>query len=333
MKLSIILLCWNDREVIADCLRSIFANTQSTKFEVIVSDNGSTDGSVELIRSSYPSVRVIENGRNLRFAKANNIGIQASQGEYILILNPDTIIHEGALDGMVQFADRHREAGAFGCRVVNSDGSYQVSARPFASLRAEWIAALYLRRMGRFHRWFTADSYPGWNGTSERRVDWVSGCFILVRGALLKSIGGFDEQFFYYYEDMDLCHRIWKAGYSILFAPYATITHLGGQSTKSRFPALSFVLDSQVTRYLYYYKYLGKRGVRRARRVALASAFLRRLAYELKQLMRPTQLGRERLEVLRGLLEWNYRVDPVRLVESGEEPTLRIPVGARVLER
>ncbi|HTT17821.1 MAG TPA: glycosyltransferase family 2 protein [Candidatus Sulfotelmatobacter sp.] len=333
MKLSVVILCWNDRGVITDCLRSIFATTKSTKFEVIVADNGSTDGSIELIRSSYPGVRVIENGRNLRFAKANNVAIQACRGEYILILNPDTIIHEGALDRMIQFADRHSEAGAFGCRVLNPDGSYQVSARPFASLRAEWIAALYLRGMGRFHRWFRADSYAGWNGTSERQVDWVSGCFILARRALLKSIGGFDEQFFYYYEDMDLCHRVWKAGQSILFTPCATITHLGGQSTKSRFPALSFVLDSQVTRYLYYYKYLGRRGVRRARRVALVSAFLRGLGYGVKQLIWSTELGRGRLEVFRGLLEWNYRVDPVRLVEKGEEPTLRAPVGARVLER
>jgi GT2 family glycosyltransferase len=196
MKLSIIILCWNDRHVIADCLRSIHVNTHSTEFEIIVSDNGSTDGSIGFIRSSYPMVRVIENGRNLRFAKANNVGIRACQGEYILILNPDTIIHDCALDRMTSFADQHSEAGAFGCRVLNSDGSYQVSARPFASFRSEWIAALYLRGLGRLHKWFTSGSYPGWRGTSERQVGWVSGCFILARGSLLKSIGGFDEQFF-----------------------------------------------------------------------------------------------------------------------------------------
>src|SRR5215472_2255053 len=247
MKLSIIVLCWNDREVIAECLKSIVANTRFTDFEVIISDNGSTDGSVEFIRSSYPMVKVIENGKNLRFAKANNIGIRASQGEYVLILNPDTVIHDRTLDRMIAFADRHPEVGAFGCRVLNADLSYQVSARPFPSFRAEWIVALYLRGLGRLNKWFTSDSYPGWNGTSERQVDWVSGCFILIRGGLLKSLGGFDEQFFYYYEDMDLCRRIWEAGYTIVYTPVATITHLGGQSTKTRFPPLSFVLDSQVT--------------------------------------------------------------------------------------
>lgn len=333
MKLSIILLCWNDREVIAECLRSIFANTHSTDFEVIVSDNGSTDGSVEFIRSSYPMVHLIENGRNLRFAKANNVGTRASRGEYVLILNPDTIIHEGSLDKIVSFADQHPEAGAFGCRVLNLDRSYQVSARPFASLRAEWIAALYLRGLGRLHKWFTSDSYSGWNGATERQVDWLSGCFILVRAGLLKSIGGFDEQFFYYYEDMDLCRRIWQAGYAILYAPDATITHLGGQSTKARFPALAFVLDGQVTRYLYYYKYSGKRGVRRARRITLVSVLLRRFGYGVKQLVHPTASGRERLEVLRGLFEWTYRLDPIRLVENGEEPHLRLALANRVVER
>lgn len=333
MKLSIVILCWNDRKVIAGCLESIFANTHSTDFEVIVSDNGSTDDSVDFIRAAYPQVRIIENGRNLRFAKANNVGIRASRGEYVLILNPDTIIHEGTLDKMVASADRHFEAGAFGCRVLNSDGTHQVSGRPWPTFRSEWIVALYLRALGRVHEWFNGDVYAGWNGTTQREVGWLSGCFILARSAVIKSIGGFDEQFFYYYEDLDLCRRIWEAGYPILYVPDATITHLGGQSTKSRFPALAFVLDSQVTRYLYYYKYHGRRGVRRARRIALGSTSLRWLGYTLKQVVRPTAAGRQRLQLLRAVFEWNFRVDPTRLVENGEEPRLQIEPASRVVER
>ena len=111
MKLSIIILCWNDRKVIADCLESIFAHTHSIEFEVIVSDNGSTDGSIEFIRATYPQVRLIENGRNLRFAKANNVGIRASCGKYVLILNPDTLIHLGTLDKLVSLADQRPDVG------------------------------------------------------------------------------------------------------------------------------------------------------------------------------------------------------------------------------
>ena len=109
IKLSVVTVCWNDRETIRECLRSIYAGTRSTEFEVIVSDNGSTDGSAEFIRQNYPQVRVIENGANFGFSKANNVGVNATKGQYILILNPDTVIHDGALDTFVAFADRHPE--------------------------------------------------------------------------------------------------------------------------------------------------------------------------------------------------------------------------------
>ena len=147
MKLSIVILCWNDLRVIPDCLRSIYATRHATELEVIVADNGSTDGSIQFIRENYPQVQVIENGRNLRFAKANNVGIRASRGEYVLILNPDTIVHEGTLDKMVQFADAHPEGGAFGCRVLNADGSttttmsHSASALPTGTSRRSWPLA------------------------------------------------------------------------------------------------------------------------------------------------------------------------------------------------
>jgi GT2 family glycosyltransferase len=333
MKLSIVILCWNDRRVIADCLESIYRHTHSTEFEVIVSDNGSTDGSVDFIRSNYPQVQLMENGRNLRFSKANNVGISVARGEYILILNPDTIIHDGTLDKIVMFADKHPEAGAFGCRVLNSDGSYQVSARPFASLRSEWIVALYLRWLGRLWDSGRADAYEGWHGDTERQVDWITGCFMLIRRQLLKHLGGFDERFFYYYEDMDLCRRIWAAGCSIIYTPEASITHLKGHSTNQRLSPVAFALDSQITRYLYYYKYYGRRGVRHARRISLVSLFLRWLGYTLAQLARHTDVRRSRVEQLQVLFRWNCRVDPVRLVEEGKEPDLHIGLADRVLER
>src|SRR6476661_4584123 len=111
MKLSIVIICWNDLKVIANCLKSIFAETKAIPFEVIVSDNGSADGSVDYIRQNFPAVRIVENGQNIGFAKGNNAGIRVAQGEYVLILNPDTIIHDGALDKLIDYCDRHPEAG------------------------------------------------------------------------------------------------------------------------------------------------------------------------------------------------------------------------------
>ena len=333
MKLSIIILCWNDLKVIGDCLQSIYATTHSTEFEVIVPDNGSTDGSIEFIQQNYPQVRIIENGKNLRFAKANNVGIQESRGEYVLILNPDTIIHEGTLDKIVHLADQHPEAGAFGCRVLNADGSYQGCIRPLPSIRSEWIAALHLNRLAHLSHWFEPGLYVDWKGETERTVGWLAGCFILFRADLLKSLGGFDEQFFYYHEDMDLCRRVWQAGYSILYTPDVSIIHLGGQSTSKRFPPIAFALDGQITRYRYFYKHHGRSGARHARTTILVSLLVRRISYGLLQLMSPNDHRKARLEHMRILFTWNLKVDPVRLVENGEEPDLGMNLPTRVVER
>jgi hypothetical protein len=331
VKLSIVILCWNDLKVISDCLRSIYSGTHATEFEVIVSDNGSTDGTVQFIRKMFPWVRIIENGANLRFALGNNVGIAVSTGEYVLILNPDTIIHEGSLDRWMEFADRHPEAGGFGCRVLNPDGSYQGSARPFPTIWREWLAALYLRPLGYLSDAFISDKYVRWKGNSERLIDWHSGCCLLVRADLLKSLGGFDERFYYYYEDVDLCHRIWDADYPIVFAPDITITHLGGQSTSKRFP-IPFELDKYRNRYRYFYKYFGKDGARRCRQYSLARIRIRQVGYGLIWLTQKSDSMKRRLELYRAAAEWNRRIDPVQLVEKGKEPELSAQVPLHVAQ-
>lgn len=329
VKLSIVILCWNDLKVIDNCLHSIFAGTHVTEFEVIVSDNGSTDGSPEFIREKYPAVRVIENGANLRFSEGNNVGIAASAGEYVLILNPDTIIHEGSLDRYIQFADSHPEAGGFGCRVLNPDGSYQRSARPFPTIWRCWVTALGLGRLGYISDIFTPDEYVRWKGDTERFIDWQSGCCVLVRSTLLKQVGGFDDQFQYYYEDVDLCHRIWDAGYSIIFTPGVTITHLGGQSTTDRFP-IPFELDKHRNRYRYFYKYFGEKGARSCRRYSLARIRVRQGWYGFLSMVQPSDRLKRRLELYRVAAQWNRMVDPVQLVERGTEPDPCTPLPLRV---
>ncbi len=319
MKLSIVIICWNDWKVLRDCLESIYGAPPSFEFEVIVSDNGSTDGSIDSIRRTYPAARVVENGANLGFARGNNAGIEASRGEYVLILNPDTIVHKGSLDVWIKFADRHPEAGAFGCRVLNRDGSYQQSARPFPTLGRDLLAALYLRPLAYLSDAFISDTYTGWKGDTERVVDWQSGCCVMFRGALLKRLNGFDGQFFYHYEEVDLCRRVWKAGYPIVFTPAATITHLGGQSV-NRFPA-RFELEKCRSRYKYFYKHFDRRGARRCRRVQLIKLRVRDLAYSIKRLFKPSEAVERRLALYQVCLEWNKKIDPVRFVENGEEGT------------
>ena len=320
MKLAIVIICWNDWKVIEDCLRSIFEGNPKIEFEVIVSDNGSTDGSVERIREQFPSVRLVENGANLGFARGNNAGIREARGEYVLILNPDTIVHAGSLDRWIEFADRHPEAGAFGCRILNPDGTYQESARPFPTPLHDWIAALYLRPLGYLSDVFLSDKYVGWKGDSERTVDWQSGCCVMFRGDLLKKLGGFDERFFYHYEEVDLCHRVWEAGYSIRFTPEVTVTHLGGQSV-GRFP-VRFALETNRNRYRYFYKHFGAQGTIRCRRVMLMHLRIRQFVYSLKYWFRPSETLKGRLDTYRVAVRWNTLIDPVKFVEDGTEPQI-----------
>ena len=318
MKLSIVIICWNDLRVIPDCLRSIYASTRLTDFEVIVSDNGSIDGSIEFIRKNYPAVRVIENGANLGFARGNNAGIRASQGEYVLILNPDTIIHDGALDKLIAFADRNPKAGAFGCRVLNPDGTYQVSARLFPTIWRYWVSALYLKGLAKVCPLFLYEEYPRWRGETERIIDWQSGCCVMIRGDVLRRLRGFDEQFFYHFEEVDLCRRVWNAGFSILFTPEAVITHLGGQSV-NRFP-IRFEIEKHRSRYRYFYKHFGPDAANDCRRLSIAKLRVRQLGYSLIAMFKPSDTLRSRLEMYRAVLEWNKALDPLGFVERGEEP-------------
>ncbi len=318
MKLSVVIICWNDLRVLRECLRSIYQGTHSTVFEVLVSDNGSTDGSIEFIRQKYPEVRVLENRANLGFAKGNNVGIRASSADYVLILNPDTIIHDGALDRMVEFAKKHPEAGAFGCRVLNPDGTYQTSARLFPTVRRYWVSALGLKKLANVSSLFLFEEYPRWFGETERPIDWQSGCCVMFRGDLLRSLGGFDEQFFYHFEEVDLCRRVWAAGHPILFTPEAVITHLGGQSV-GRFP-VRFEIEKHRNRYRYFYKHFGPQAACQCRRLSIAKIRVRQLGYTLVSLWKPTDLIQRRLEMYREVVRWNKALDPVGFVERGEEP-------------
>ncbi len=320
MKLSIVIICWNDWKVIENCLRSIFEGKPTIEFEVIVSDNGSTDGSIGRIREQFPTVLLVENAANLGFARGNNAGIREARGEYILILNPDTIVHAGSLEKWIAFAEQHPEAGAFGCRMLNPDGTYQESARPFPTVRRSLVAALGLRRLGRVTQAFLSDKYEGWVGESERDIDWQSGCCILFRGDLLKKLGGFDERFFYHYEEVDLCYRVWEAGYSIRFTPELTITHLGGQSV-GRFP-VRFALETNRNCYRYFYKHFGTKGAIRCRRVMLMHLHIRQFAYRLMYWFRPSESLKGRLATYRVAVKWNTLLDPIEFVEHGTEPQI-----------
>src|SRR5579862_8090548 len=221
------------------------------EYEVIVTDNGSTDGSVDFIREHFPQVRIVANGANLGYGPGNNAGIDVATGEYVLILNPDTIIPPQTFSRFVAFADRHPEAGAFGCRALNPDGSLQDPSQPRPTVFRQLLGALHLRWLGRISLGLCADTYVGWNRRTEREIGYQAGMVLLVRRCVLKSVGGFDPRFFHQYEDADLCHRIWDFGKSVLFCPDVEITHIGGVN-RGTYP-VRVMLETQRSRYKYFH--------------------------------------------------------------------------------
>lgn len=231
MKLSIIIVSWNVREDLLGCVLSIKENQPSCTFEVIIVDNASTDGTVDMIKKCFPEVELITNHDNRGFAAANNQAIELSQGEYVLFLNPDTILYPKSLDILVKFMDSNEDVGVCGPKLLNPDGSTQDSVRCFPSFRGALHRHTAFKFLGIFkgeyRKWLMND----FNNDKQIDVDQVMGAALMVRKSATEQVGVMDERFFMYYEEVDLCYRIKKAGWRIIYKPEAVITHIGGSSS------------------------------------------------------------------------------------------------------
>ena len=323
MKLSVIIICWNDLRCILDCIESVCAETSAEDYEIIVADNGSSDGSATSIRARFPAVRIVENGENRGFGKGNNAGIRVAQGEYVLILNPDTIIRDRALERMIDYADRHPEAGAFGCRVLNLDGSLQNAAHPLPTIGNSLVGALGLWWLFCWAGGRLSDRYLGEDGRTERQIGFQAGCCLLVRSGLLKALGGFDERFFHQFEDADLCRRVWETGHQVLFCPEAEITHIAGQNRGTYPPKV--VLEAERSKYRYFDKYYGAKGALCNRYISLLAMGVRYAGFTLANTLKRDAAREKRLNLYQILLRWHWLLDPVRFLENGEEPDVGYP--------
>lgn len=231
MKLSIIIVSWNVREDLLRCMRSIEENKPSCTFEVIIIDNASTDGTLDMIKKCFSEVKLIKNHENCGFAAANNQGLKRLQGQYILFLNPDTIIHPKSLDILVEFMDSNEDVGACGPKLLNADGSTQDSVRCFPSFRGALHRHTVFKFLGIFkgayRKWVMYD----FKNDKQIDVDQVMGAALMVKKSITDKVGPMDERFFMYYEEVDLCYRIKQAGWRIIYKPEAVITHIGGSSS------------------------------------------------------------------------------------------------------
>lgn len=231
--LTIIIVNYNVRDFLLQCLRSIERAATQLDVEVIVVDNHSTDGSVEYLRPLFPHVTWIESRENLGFGRGNNVGIMQAQGNYTLLLNPDTILSEDTLDVMKEYMDTHPEVGIAGCKVLNADGSFQVQCR--RGFPTPW--ASFCKLFGLQKLFPTSPLFARYNQTfrsenDEYYVDALIGAFMFCRTPMLQALGGFDEDFFMYGEDLDLCFRASNAGWKTAYYPKTTTLHFKGESTR-----------------------------------------------------------------------------------------------------
>jgi N-acetylglucosaminyl-diphospho-decaprenol L-rhamnosyltransferase len=228
LDVSVIVVSWNTRDLMMDCLASLPAALGTLQADVWVVDNASSDDTVAAIREHYPAVQLIANERNVGFAAGANRGIGASTGRYVLLLNSDTLPQPGSIEQMVQFSDGRPQAAVVGPMLVHPDGSFQGSFADFPSL---WNEFLSISGLGR--RLFFRD-YPGYGPSHARvarRVDYVPGAAMLVGRAAFERVGLLDEGYFMYSDDTDFCLRIARAGGEVWFTPDARVVHHQGQST------------------------------------------------------------------------------------------------------
>lgn len=231
MELAVTICSWNTLEDTRACLASLQALQHEADFEVIVIDNGSKDGSAAMIETEFPWVRLVKSEKNLGFTGGHNLAVSMREAPDVLLLNSDTVVHPGALRTLVDFAKTHPEAGIFGPKLLNPDGSLQLSCRRFPNPVAALFRSTLLGRLFPNNRYTRDYLMADWDHSQSREVDWVSGAAFYVTDRTIKEVGVFDEAFFMYCEDVDWCFRAWKHGLKVMYVPTSVITHAIGHSS------------------------------------------------------------------------------------------------------
>ena len=250
LDVSVVIVSYNTREVLRDCLRSLFREVGQVEFEVIVVDNCSADRSAEMVADEFPQAVLIENVENLGFAAGCNRGMVIARGRYILLLNPDTVVLDRAIEKTVAYADSHPEAAVVGCQVLCSDGSIQGTCFRYPSLLNIALSSFGLDRVPFGRRLLGRERMKEWGRDSEREVDVVTGCYMLVRRESIEGIGLMDEQYFVYAEEADWCYRFARAGWKVVFAPVAQIIHITRGSTSQVPSAMLVQLEKSLLLFL-----------------------------------------------------------------------------------
>ena len=230
---SVVVVSLNTRELLRECLTTLAHESGGLTCETIVVDNASRDGSADMVASEFPDAVLVRSGSNLGFAAANNLAFAKATGRYVVLLNSDAFLTPGALAGVVRAMDDRPDIGLGGVRLVGRDGAWQPSARMFPSLLNDFLSLSGLSMRYRTSRFFGRMDRTWADPSASASVDWVPGAFSIIRRSVLEQVGYFDERFFLYYEEVDLCRRIKNAGYAVWYWPEYSVVHLGGESSKT----------------------------------------------------------------------------------------------------
>jgi N-acetylglucosaminyl-diphospho-decaprenol L-rhamnosyltransferase len=247
-ELTIIIVSYNTRELTLKCLETLYAETVGLSMRVVVFDNDSADGSADAIAAHYPDTELIRNPENIGFARANNLVAESVTSEWMLLLNPDTEVHAGAISNLLSFSKKHPEAGITGGRTVFPDGSLNIAScwrriTPWSL----FCSTFYLTNLLPRSELFNPEAMGGWQRNTVRRVDIVVGCFLMIRTALWRELDGFDARYFMYGEEADLCLRAARKGYRPMITPDAQIMHLVGASSSKRTDKALRVIKAKTT--------------------------------------------------------------------------------------
>jgi N-acetylglucosaminyl-diphospho-decaprenol L-rhamnosyltransferase len=295
IEVSVIIVSYHCRDDVMACIESLFASRTARRFEVIVVDNGSNDGTLELLKNRIPQAHLIPMGVNAGFSKANNVGMAAARGHHVLVLNPDTVVEPGTLDRLADWLDSHGSAGVAAPQLLNADGTDQRTARAFPTP----TAALFGRRSP-LTRWFLHNRWStrflsgsAHTGDESFRIDWVSGAAMMVPASVVHEVGGFDEAFFLFWEDADWCKRIADAGYDVWCIPQAHVTHDEG-GTRSHGWAPRVIRHFHRGAYLYWRKHHAPQPWNPLRWLAAAALCGRALTVMVKEQLRVSLHGDSR---------------------------------------
>ena len=309
---SIIVVSYNTREMTLECLESIRAETTTVSFEVLFVDNQSSDGSLDAVRERFgddPRYLIKDNDSNLGFAVANNHLAEQASGRYLLLLNPDTVVLDHAIDRIVAFAESHPRNGIWGGRTLFEDGSLNPTNcfGPY-TLWALFCASIGLTWLFPRSPLFNPRAYPGWDRTGIREVGMVTGCLLLMENSLWKELRGFDPEFFMYAEEADLCARAIDAGRQPIISGEPTIIHHGGASEKTRAGKQIKLLDGNI-------RYFRRHWSRPAYRIGLVLIDISILIRAMSESLRRRPTADRVWSVI-----WSERATWRRSIRGGSEP-------------